>query len=237
MLALTRNHLAWGANIVAVRMWPSPDYSRVTIESDVALKFTQTFVPDPPRLAVDIQNMALLPALKDLVGKVVPGDPNIAGVRVGQFSADVVRLVFDLKRPVLPQVFSLLPIAPYQNRLVFDLYPAAPTDPLAQLIAQRLKDLENTVAAAPPATDPLGDLLSQRGLAPPSGRPVPAASVDTAGGLTAPALQQKTDRIIVVTLDPGHGGEDPGAIGPKGTQEKDVVLQIALKLRDRINKT
>ena len=237
VLALTRSHLAWGANIVAVRMWPSPDYSRVTIESDVALQFTQTFVPDPPRLAVDIQNMALLPALKDLVGKVVPGDPNIAGVRVGQFSADVVRLVFDLKRPVLPQVFSLLPIAPYQNRLVFDLYPAAPTDPLAQLIAQRLKDLENTVAAAPPATDPLGDLLSQRGLAPPSGRPVPAASVDTAGGLTAPALLQKTDRIIVVTLDPGHGGEDPGAIGPKGTQEKDVVLQIALKLRDRINKT
>ena len=148
LLTLGRAEIAWGASIVAVRMWPSPDYSRVTIESDAALTYTETFVPDPPRLAVDIQNMSLNPALKELVSKVVPDDPNIAGVRVGQFSSTVVRLVFDLKQPVNPQVFSLNPIAPYQNRLVFDLYPVAAVDPLEQLIAQRLKQLENSVAAA-----------------------------------------------------------------------------------------
>jgi len=127
-----------------------------------------------------------------------------------------------LKRPVKPQVFSLTPIAPYQNRLVFDLYPIDALDPLEQLIAQRLAQIEAAVANA---ADPLGDLINQKGLV-----KKPNASA------TAPT-PQRTDRIIVVTLDPGHGGEDPGAIGPNGTQEKDVVLQIALKLRDRINQS
>ncbi|MGY8893543.1 MAG: AMIN domain-containing protein, partial [Burkholderiales bacterium] len=123
LFTLTKADIAWGANIVAVRMWPSPDYSRVTIESDQALSYSQTFVADPPRLAVDIKGMALMPELRELVSKVLPSDPNIAGVRVGQFAPDVVRLVLDLKQPVLPQVFTLKPIAPYQFRLVFDLYP------------------------------------------------------------------------------------------------------------------
>ena len=222
VLTLGRAEIAWVGEIVAVRMWPSPDYSRVTIESDAALNYTETFVADPPRLAVDIQNMVLNPALKELVSKVVPEDPNIAGVRVGQYAPNVVRLVFDLKRPVKPQVFSLTPIAPYQNRLVFDLYPIDALDPLEQLIAQRLAQIEAAVANA---ADPLGDLINQKGLV-----KKPNASA------TAPT-PQRTDRIIVVTLDPGHGGEDPGAIGPNGTQEKDVVLQIALKLRDRINQS
>ena len=222
VLTLGRAEIAWGGEIVAVRMWPSPDYSRVTIESDAALNYTETFVADPPRLAVDIQNMVLNPALKELVSKVVPEDPNIAGVRVGQYAPNVVRLVFDLKRPVKPQVFSLTPIAPYQNRLVFDLYPIDALDPLEQLIAQRLAQIE---AAVVNAADPLGDLINQKGLVK---KPTAPATAPT---------PQRTDRIIVVTLDPGHGGEDPGAIGPNGTQEKDVVLQIALKLRDRINQS
>ena len=242
LLTLTKADIAWGANIVAVRMWPSPDYSRVTIESDQPLSYSQTFVADPPRLAVDIKGMALMPELKELVSKVVPDDPNIAGVRVGQFAPDVVRLVLDLKQPVLPQVFTLKPIAPYQNRLVFDLYPTAAPDPLADLIAQRMSDLEDQVAS----TDPLGDLLAQKGVTAPqapgvAGKPTtpPTVVATTPTGPTTPTKRaaQKTDRIIVVTLDPGHGGEDPGAVGPKGTYEKDVVLQIALKLRDRINKS
>lgn len=242
LLTLTKAEIAWGANIVAVRMWPSPDYSRVTIESDQALSYSQTFVADPPRLAVDIKGMALMPELTELVRKVVPEDPNIAGVRVGQFAPDVVRLVLDLKQPVLPQVFTLKPIAPYQHRLVFDLYPTAAPDPLADLIAQRMSDLEDQVAS----TDPLGDLLAQKGVAAPQapavvGKPATPPTVAAAKPTpsTTPTKQaaQKTDRIIVVTLDPGHGGEDPGAVGPKGTFEKDVVLQIALKLRDRINKS
>jgi N-acetylmuramoyl-L-alanine amidase len=244
LFTLTKADIAWGANIVAVRMWPSPDYSRVTIESDQALSYSQTFVADPPRLAVDIKGMALMPELRELVSKVLPSDPNIAGVRVGQFAPDVVRLVLDLKQPVLPQVFTLKPIAPYQFRLVFDLYPTQAPDPLEQLLSERMADIEDVIASVGAPPDPLGDLLAERGVI----QPVAPALVGQAQVAKAPAepaqpkkpasrVAQKTDRIIVVTLDPGHGGEDPGAIGPNGTYEKDVVLKIALKLQERINKS
>ena len=244
LFTLTKADIAWGANIVAVRMWPSPDYSRVTIESDQALSYSQTFVADPPRLAVDIKGMALMPELRELVSKVLPSDPNIAGVRVGQFAPDVVRLVLDLKQPVLPQVFTLKPIAPYQFRLVFDLYPTQAPDPLQQLLSQRLADIEDVIASVSAPPDPLGDMLAERGVIQPVapavvGQPQVAQAPATPAQSNKPASQvaQKTDRIIVVTLDPGHGGEDPGAIGPNGTYEKDVVLKIALKLQERINKS
>jgi len=250
LLLLGRAQIAWGANVVAVRMWPAPDYSRVTIESDTALVTTQDFVPDPPRLAVDIHGLSLQPELRNLVNELKPDDPNIARVRVGQFTPDTVRLVLDLKQNVKPQVFTLRPVAAYQHRLVLDLYPTVPPDPLAQLISQRLKAIEDQVAQAQ-ESDPLGAWLSQRqsntavSVAPKT-PPVQAATragqaqISSPGGpKPAPTRAQAapTNRFIVVALDPGHGGEDPGAVGPNGTREKDVVLQIARRLRDRINAT
>ncbi len=232
-LTLGVHELLRGATLVAVRVWPAADYSRVTLESDVPLKARQTFVPSPPRLAVDIEGLELNPALRELVGKVRADDPNIAGVRVGQYSPGVVRLVFDLKQPISPQVFTLPPVAAYQHRLVFDLYPSTPPDPLEQLIADRLGSAQPPA----PAGDPLGDLIARQGqgtrrldMQPPGG-PV----MDTPDH--PPRPQAGTDRLIVVALDPGHGGEDPGAVGPGGTREKDVVLRIAHKLRERINAT
>ncbi len=237
VLLLGQGQIAWGATILAVRVWPAPDYSRVTIESDGLLKATQQFVASPPRLAVDIEGIELNPALRELVAKVQADDPNIAGIRVGQNTPGVVRLVIDLKVPILPQVFSLPPIAAYQHRLVFDLYPTQAADPLAALIAERLNEKQQTegakqaasqgiAAGAPPqksaGADPLGDLIAQ------TDRKAAAAK-------TAPPLADKTDRLIIIALDPGHGGEDPGAVGPGGTREKDVVLQLAHRLRDRIN--
>ena len=140
VLLLGRAHIAWGASILAVRIWPAPDYSRVTIESDSLLIAKPQFVPTPPRLAVDIEGIELNPALKELVAKVQSDDPNIAGIRVGQFAPGIVRLVIDLKLPIAPQVFSLPPVAAYRHRLVLDLYPAQAADPLAALIADRLKE-------------------------------------------------------------------------------------------------
>jgi N-acetylmuramoyl-L-alanine amidase len=121
VLLLGAHHLARGAGIMAVRVWPAPDYSRVTIESDTALKTKQFFVPTPPRLVVDIEGVQLNAALKELVAKVGPADPTIEGIRVGQFAPGVVRLVVDLKQPITPQVFTLEPVAAYQHRLVFAL--------------------------------------------------------------------------------------------------------------------
>lgn len=261
VLLLGTQQIARGASILAVRVWPAPEYSRVTIESDTKLVAKQFFVTTPPRLAVDIEGIDLSPELRELVAKVKPDDPNIAGIRVGQNAPGVVRLVVDLKQAAQPQVFTLPPIAAYQHRLVFDLYPAEPVDPLEALIAERLRDTTAPAAAAtasaPPRpadktaapakpnepADPLGDLIAQHADRPgPSATPTPAAPTPAAPSVAANrpggrATATQTDRIIIVALDPGHGGEDPGAIGPAGTREKDVVLRVAHLLRDRINAT
>ena len=233
VLLLGSAQLARGATILAVRVWPAAEYTRVTIESDTALQTQTLFVGNPPRLAVDIEGIELNPALRELVGKVRSDDPFITGVRVGQFTPTTVRLVLDLRQMVQPQVFTLPPVkggqSSYDHRLVLDLYPTQLADPLEALIAERAKG-----AASP---DPLGDLLAKHpGMQAPvsPNNDVTPAPPKTLSGAASPA---PTDRMIVVALDPGHGGEDPGAIGPRGTREKDVVLEIAMRLRDRINGT
>jgi len=228
-----------GASLLAVRVWPARDYSRVTLESDVALKTKYTFVPSPPRLAIDIEGLELNPAIKEWVGKIKPDDPNITGVRVAQNSPGVVRMVFDLKQAVQPQVFALTPVGNYQHRLVLDLYPSTPVDPLESWIAERTQ-----------SNDPISEWLTKNANSNGNANPgvsanpnsaSPSANSPTSGHVQSPQgnvpAAPVTDRLIVVAIDPGHGGEDPGAIGPNGTKEKDVVLQIALKLRDRINAT
>ncbi len=227
VLLLGTAQIARGATIVAVRVWPAPEYSRVTIESDGQLSSRQIVVTNPPRLAVDIEGLDLSAELRELVAKIRADDPFIAGIRVSQHAPGVVRLVVDLKQPAVPQVFTLTPIAAYQHRLVCDLYPVRAIDPLEALIAERLKD--QPLPPPTPASDPLGDLIAQA-----MQKPRPGAG-GSASPAPRPAAPQKTDRLIIIALDPGHGGEDPGAVGPAGTREKDVVLQIAHRLRERIN--
>jgi N-acetylmuramoyl-L-alanine amidase len=242
VLMLGAQQIARGATILAVRVWPAPDYTRVTIESDGLLLSKQTVVPDPPRLAVDIPGIELNPALRELVAKVKPDDPFIAGIRVGQGTPSGVRLVIDLKQGALPQVFNLPPVAAYQHRLVLDLYPRQAADPLAELIAQRMKESEAPrpapMPAPAPAADPLGELMARQMQRPPAAPVAPAAPTRPPEVASRPQrAPQRTDRLIIVALDPGHGGEDPGAVGPSGTREKDVVLQIAQRLQERINAT
>jgi N-acetylmuramoyl-L-alanine amidase len=276
VLLLGSHQIARGAGIMAVRIWPAADYTRITIESDVALITKQTFIKEPPRLAVDIEGLELNPALRELVAKVKSDDPFISGIRVGQYttaasqnlatlgfsSPNIVRLVLDLKQAALPQVFTLPPVAAYAHRLVLDLYPVSQIDPLEALINERMKEstkkfeAEKNTATNTAAADPLGDLIAQKSKkttenttnniatqainTPATTQKVTEkesksnlfSTAPTTMGATAPS---KTDRLIIVALDPGHGGEDPGAIGPAGTREKDVVLSVALKLRDRIN--
>ena len=263
VLLLGSHQIAKGAGILAVRVWPAADYTRITIESDVALKTKQTFIKEPPRLAVDIEGLELNPALRELVAKVKSDDPFISGIRVGQYttaagssSPGIVRLVLDLKQAALPQVFALPPVAAYAHRLVLDLHPAKELDPLEALINERLKestqrfDATKAASAGIAAEDPLGDLIAQKNAKKPTTNTqiatnniAPQAINTPTTAKNSPIVEQKTvapsktDRLIIIALDPGHGGEDPGAVGPAGTREKDVVLSVALKLRDRINKS
>jgi N-acetylmuramoyl-L-alanine amidase len=236
------------STILAVRVWPASDYTRVTLESDKPLEAKHFLVEGPDRLVIDVEGLELSPGLRELLAKVRADDPYIAGVRVGQNTPRVVRLVLDLKQPVAPQIFTLAPVAAYQNRLVFDLYPRQEQDPLLALI----KDKEAAEqAAAQSVQDALGELIGRIGKPPIITPAVVAAAKPASSAQTpipAPTLpptpaspedkefsQAKLDRLIVIALDPGHGGEDPGAIGPSGLKEKDVVLAVALKLRDRLN--
>ena len=213
----------------------------------------QKFDLDIMQTFVDIEGLVLNPALKELVAKVQSDDPNIAGIRVGQHSSTVVRLVVDLKRNIRPQVFALKPVGAYQHRLVFDLYPEPEMDPLDAFINERfLGNFAAPTTLAGPAnsvpmktSDALDDWMASQHqkTAKQSGNGQTAsASITQAQQLDKedPRGQYRggaTDRLIIIALDPGHGGEDPGAIGPGGTQEKDVVLRLANMMRERINAT
>ena len=268
-LLLGAGDLAFGAAIVAVRVWPAADYTRVTIESDAPLAQHHFMAENPSRLVIDIDGLELSPPLRDLVGKVRADDPFIAGVRAGQNQPRVVRLVIDLKQPTTPQLFTLAPVAAYQNRLVFDLYPAVERDPLLALIRDReqaeqlaARTVQDALGEFIGKVDKPGSAVSIPGPALPgtampgttlppmaaaSSALPPLASAQRPAALPPaapqyqtpapllPAAQGKIDRLIVIALDPGHGGEDPGATGPSGLREKDVVLAVALQLRDRLN--
>jgi len=246
VLSFAAVHRAWGAAIVGVRVWPAEDYTRLTLESDQNLSARHQLLQNPPRLLIDIDGLTLDSGLRDLVGKVRPDDPYIAGVRVGQNAPRVVRLVLDLKQPVAPQQFALEPVAAYRYRLVFDLYPTQELDPLLTLIREKESADQR---AAQSVRDALGELIARVDRpaalpepAPPVSTTAPAASVPMQTRAPPPPPeppsaeeQRRIDRLIIVALDPGHGGEDPGAVGPGGTREKDVVLQIALQLREQLN--
>ncbi|AWI53826.1 N-acetylmuramoyl-L-alanine amidase [Aquabacterium olei] len=291
--------LAWGAELVAVRVWPAQDYTRVTLESDTALNATFFSVDRPNRLVIDIEGLALSSQLKELVRKIRSDDPYIAGVRVGQYKPSVARLVIDLKQAIKPQVFGLAPVAAYQHRLVFDLHPGAPIDPRVALNAGMPDTPASSPNAAPSA--PAGTTLPGQQAAASAAQQSPAAVAGMAaqrsseqaadamndalgefiGGLRRPPVEadrgdtrvatrtlpkpadkdtkpgaraeprptaerlepneppppaaDATQRLVIVALDAGHGGEDPGAVGPSGLYEKDVVLAVARKLRTRIN--
>lgn len=202
------------AQILAVRVWPADDYTRVTLENDTSLKTNHFIIKNPERLVVDIEGIDLNQTLRELVAKIQPNDPYIQQVRVGQNQPNVVRLVFDLKAEIVPQVFTLSPVGGYRHRLIFDLYPVSPPDPILALIQKG----EWALDAPEESTPPLAEAPSQQTPAPDK-KDKPAALA----------------RMITVALDPGHGGEDPGAIGRRGSREKDVVLAIAKRLKRKID--
>lgn len=211
LLSVLANGKAHAMQILAVRVWPAADYTRVTLENDAELKATHFLVKDPHRLVVEIEGLTLNNTLKELVAKIQTNDPYIKQVRVGQNRPNVVRLVFDLKEEVNPQVFSLKPVASYQHRLVFDLYPANPIDPITALIEKGGWHKDDSERSVSKTKDPTKEATNEK----------------TVG-------DQSQLRMITIALDPGHGGEDPGAIGSAGSKEKEVVLAIAKRLKHKL---
>lgn len=210
------------SQLMAVRVWPAAEYTRVTLESRSELKCSHFLVKDPERLVVDIEGMEFNAVMAGLPSKISDTDPYIRLIRAGRNKPEVVRLVIELKAEIRPQVFTLKPVGEYGHRLVMDLYPMVPQDPLLQLAqqsdAQASATMENSPVQASqqaPAvqTRPRTESRSGRG------------AEDEAGVL---------NRLVTIVLDPGHGGEDPGAVGRGGSLEKDVTLSVARRLKSRI---
>jgi len=218
--------------VSSARIWPAQDYTRLTLESKRAIKYKLFTLKKPERLVIDLTNVSRLHgALTKLTQTIGNDNPYIQSIRVARFKSHVVRLVLDLKTEVKPQIFNLKPVSEYGYRLVLDIYPVIRIDPLMALL-QTPKNNTNQ----PPDIGKEGAASST----------APAATTELAQSTVAKAvvksaklitkiMPQIRSRILVIAIDAGHGGEDPGAHGRRGTLEKNVTLAIAKKLKKMVD--
>ncbi|MFC0117924.1 N-acetylmuramoyl-L-alanine amidase [Pseudoalteromonas xiamenensis] len=180
--------LVWSALFIAqthasnkiegVRVWPSPESTRVVFDLSSKPDYSYFMLKNPYRLVVDFSDTDKLPSLPEvpdehrIIKKLRYSSPKSTGGS---------RVVFDLSRTAKPVVFALAPTGPYKDRLVVDLY----------------------------------------------GTQMSAYSNESTNKKSE---SREKDRNIVIAIDAGHGGEDPGSIGPSGTYEKNITLQIAKRL-------
>ena len=203
------------ATRASARLWPAQEYTRLILESPSPIAHQLLAMKNPDRLVLDLDDVELTGDLTQLAQYVQPGDPYILSIRVAQYRANVLRVVLDLKTEVDAQLFSLKPFAEYGHRIVLDLYPLTPSDPLMALLEfDRNRGPAEDSTSEPPHSQPEKDAHGG------------AAPRKPAGG---------SRRLLVIAIDPGHGGEDPGAIGQRGTHEKNVTLAIARRLRSLVD--
>ncbi len=220
VLAAAAGSAGAAERVSAVRVWPAQDYTRITIEAAQPIRHELLLVKNPDRLVLDLEGVDFDSVQREIAGKILPGDPYVGQMRAGRYKPGVVRLVLDLKTEVKPQIFMLKPVGDYGYRLVLDVYPLAPVDPLLALL-QKPETKSEPEAPAP--------------------EPAPAAAREAAGAETrsGPSTRRGTSaeakpvvaRLVTVVVDAGHGGEDPGARGRGGSREKNVTLTIAKKLK------
>jgi len=218
---------AWAlaTSVGSARLWPSPDYTRLIVESNAPLPHQMQLLRNPDRVVLDLDGLDASSELAELPRRVQPSDPYVATIRLGKRGPGALRVVLDLKGEVRPDLFALPPVAEYGHRLVLDVYPLVPLDPLMALLESERQKENKAVAQAPSSRDP----STPRD-------PLSAREADAARHPQRDADPPRlASRKLTIAIDPGHGGEDPGAIGRKGTYEKDVVLAIARKLKGRID--
>jgi N-acetylmuramoyl-L-alanine amidase len=215
--------------ISATRVWPAQDYTRLTLESGQSINYSVLTLKNPERLVVDLENVDINASLNELSSKIGNDDPYIRSVRVGRFKPGVVRLVLDLKTEIKPQLFNLKPVAEYGHRLVLDVYPAHPVDPMIALLQSTGVKVAGTEAASATA--------SMEPAKPVPAEAAPAVAIATPDKPAPRSRSELSNRVLTIAVDAGHGGEDPGAHGRGGTHEKNVTLAIARKLKAQIDDT
>lgn len=268
-------------SVVAARVWPAQDYTRITLESSKPFIYKMSMIQNPERIVLDVENIELNPIIKSLTDKILASDPYIKQIRVAKYQQNVVRLVVDLKAEVKPSAFTLAPTGEYKYRLVLDVYPVK--DPLMAMLSQR----ENSTAVdsntsssndavkpsiiveplppqQPEANEPSGTAETSKSAdvikpveatkpatvattkpelnnqeAQTSGQTIEkkngASNADVKTTEAKSSETKKTGRQIIIAIDAGHGGEDPGARGANGSREKDITLMVAKRLKNKID--
>ena len=201
---------------VQTRVWPSNEYTRFTIESTDYIKNDQSILKNPDRVVIDLKSININNSLKDLSKVDFKDNSSISGVRVAQYDPGTVRIVVDLRHESKIKIFSLKPFKSYGHRLVVDVYHEE--DEIAHLLKQlQAKAGDDQKDNSKKVEDEKTNLTTKE--------------------KSREEQPKETEQAkIVVAIDAGHGGEDPGARGSSGTKEKDITLAIAKKLRDAINK-
>lgn len=224
--------LATDTFITAARVGLADYHTRITLESDQPIQYELSMLNNPGRVVVDLENVTLNQTIKSLPTKVDPADPLIAQIRYGRFKPHILRLVFDLKADAVPRTFLLEPADNHGYRLILDIY---------QPDKAALAEMETNVKEASPEKNLEDDALGHLVASLLKKKPERQASKDT--NRFAPKSYQAAQyhkptppRTIIVAIDPGHGGRDPGAVGDNGTREKDITLAISRKLKTIIDK-
>lgn len=203
---------------VQTRVWPSNEYTRFTIESTDYIKNDQSILKNPDRVVIDLKNININNSLKDLPKVDFKENSSISGVRVAQFDPDTVRIVIDLRHESKIKIFSLKPIKSYGHRLVVDVYHEE--DEIAHLLKQLQAREGDDQKDNKLMAEDKNTTLTTKEIEKPKEEP-----------------PKETEQAkIIVAIDAGHGGEDPGARGSSGTKEKDITLAIAKKLKNAIDK-
>jgi len=200
-------------SVYALRIWPAEEYTRLTIESAGPLDNDQMILKDPERVVIDLKDTLLNDVLKMLPSQLSANDPNINSIRVAQYTPSVTRIVIDLKTPARVKIFSLKPIEPYKDRLVIDLY-RENHDSILSLLKQ-IEEKENF-------TEIIKTIREDEPMI-------------TDNVIIQDIKDVKRNDSVIIAIDAGHGGEDPGAIGRQGTHEKMITLEISKKLKALID--
>lgn len=240
-LILTPALASPAVNVTATRVWPAADYTRITIEASSEISQKMMMLKDPDRLVLDLEGVDLNANLKSLANAISPNDPYIKQVRVANFKPNVVRVVIDLKTQIKPTIFMLQPAGQYNHRLVLDVYPLQ--DPILSVIDKANKPAENLLTSeAKPSEIKQVESAPVASEIKPEAKPEPklteapvVTEVAVEKPMTNKPANNKTGRLITIAIDAGHGGEDPGAKGASGSNEKDITLGIAKKLKERID--
>lgn len=216
LISLFSNSALANTKITSTRLWAGPEYTRLTLESNSPISYTLDTLDNPQKIIMNLEGVVLTPALESLSGKVNKKDPFIQVARIERPKPHTLRLVLGLKTSVVPKTFTLDPVDGFGHRLVLDIYPP------------------EQAATSNKKEDPLMALVQEFE----SRVPVKNNSHKQSGVL--PTISDRNSRKLsktyIVAIDAGHGGKDPGAIGPTGTREKDVTLAIARKLKISIDK-